>query len=102
MSHRSRAIGLVGFLAATAALAGTAVLSGSSPAHAQGYRQMSCGQLWFERNAIYAEFGYCFKTEQAIRAFGPRCYPPYGRLSPRAQDEVDEIKFWERRKDCEG
>ncbi len=29
-----------------------------------------CDELWAERNAVYAEAGYCFKTPRAIRAFG--------------------------------
>ena len=35
------------------------------PAFAQ-----SCGELWYERNAIYKDAGYCFKTARGIRAFG--------------------------------
>ncbi|HRY02252.1 MAG TPA: YARHG domain-containing protein, partial [Beijerinckiaceae bacterium] len=34
-------------------LVGASVL----PAYAQ-----SCGELWYERNAIYKDAGYCFKT----------------------------------------
>jgi hypothetical protein len=30
----------------------------------------SCDQLWYERNAIYKQEGYCFKTQRAIAAFG--------------------------------
>jgi len=30
----------------------------------------SCQQLWFSRNSIFKEAGYCFKTPQAISAFG--------------------------------
>ena len=29
-----------------------------------------CEELWGERNAVYAEAGYCFKTARAIRTFG--------------------------------
>lgn len=29
-----------------------------------------CDELWGERNAIYKDAGYCFRTERAIRAFG--------------------------------
>lgn len=36
-----------------------------APAAAQ-----SCSQLWTERNAIYKDAGYCFKTSRAIRTFG--------------------------------
>ena len=30
----------------------------------------SCEQLWFARNSIYKEAGYCFRTPRAISAFG--------------------------------
>lgn len=30
----------------------------------------SCEQLWFARNSIFKEAGYCFKTPRAISAFG--------------------------------
>lgn len=71
---------------------------GSSAAIA--YSSLSCGQLWYERNAIFAEYGYCFQTQQAINTFGRRCFPPYGRLPPSAQQRVNEIIYWERRKGC--
>ena len=29
-----------------------------------------CGDLWFNRNQIYKDAGYCFRTTRAIRAFG--------------------------------
>jgi hypothetical protein len=68
--------------------------------NAQGYSRMSCYDLWYERNAIFARKGFCFSTRRAIRTFGRRCYPPYGRLSLLEEDIVDEIKYWERRKGC--
>lgn len=37
----------------------------TAPAFAQ-----TCSQLWTERNAIYKDAGYCFKTNRAIRTFG--------------------------------
>ena len=30
----------------------------------------SCGELSFQRNAIYKRAGYCFKTAEQIRTFG--------------------------------
>lgn len=30
----------------------------------------TCEQLWFGRNSIFKEAGYCFKTPRAIAAFG--------------------------------
>jgi hypothetical protein len=29
-----------------------------------------CDQLWFGRNSVFKEAGYCFKTQRAIAAFG--------------------------------
>ncbi len=78
------------------------LIGGSTPVKAQGYAGLTCGQLWYERNAIYAQYGHCFKTDQAINAFGPACFPPYGRLPPHAQSLVNEIVAWERRKGCAG
>jgi hypothetical protein len=31
---------------------------------------MSCEQLWFGRNTVFKERGYCFKTPRAISVFG--------------------------------
>lgn len=67
---------------------------------AQNLAYMSCNQLWYARNAIYAEKGYCFKTARARATFGPRCYPPYGKLSRSEQNTVAAIKRWERQKGC--
>jgi hypothetical protein len=61
-----------------ATLALATIVSGS--AIAQNFPALSCGQLWYERNSIYSQFGYCFQTDQAIGAFGRGCFPPYGRL----------------------
>lgn len=83
------ALTLGGILAATA-----------SGALAQSYSQMSCSELWYARNAIYAEKGYCFQTRRAIAVFGPRCYPPYGRLNGWERRRVNLIESWEYRKGC--
>src|ERR1700722_2446962 len=42
----------------------------------------NCQQLWYARNKMYADAGYCFTTERSLSAFGPRCYFPYGHLTP--------------------
>jgi hypothetical protein len=47
-------------------VAGAALVWLASPAVAA----FPCDELWAERNAVYAEAGYCFKTPRAIRAFG--------------------------------
>ncbi|WP_456428306.1 YARHG domain-containing protein [Nitratifractor sp.] len=78
------------------------LLLGTSKVEARPYSRMSCYELWYARNAIFAKEGYCFTTRQAINTFGRRCYPPYGRLTRWEADEVDRIKYWERRKGCSG
>ena len=30
----------------------------------------SCSELWYRRNSIYKQAGYCFKTARAIQTFG--------------------------------
>lgn len=40
------------------------------PASAQNYERLSCHELWYARNEIYKDQGYCFKTARAIREFG--------------------------------
>lgn len=82
--------GFVGSAGGTAATAGD-----DGP-----YYEMSCSQLWYERNVIFAERGQCFKTQRAIRTFGKRCYPPYGRLPARLKSIVAKLKRIERQKGC--
>ncbi|MFH3480315.1 YARHG domain-containing protein [Xanthobacter variabilis] len=72
----------------------------SGPAMAQELSQLSCRALWYQRNAVYAEQGHCFKTADAIATFGERCYPPYGQLTPEQQRYVDQVRYWEARKGC--
>src|SRR5450756_489211 len=89
------AIGLVGALAAEAI-----VLTLPTPASAQSPAYMSCDDLWYARNRIYARNGYCFNTERARAVFGAGCSPPYGRLSGWEKNRVNEIQMWESRKGC--
>jgi YARHG domain len=74
------------------------------PAAAQGYRSLSCGELWERRNAIFARNGYCFKTERAIRVFGnSNCRFEVEGDVPMSRGErrdVDEIRAAEREKGC--
>ena len=71
-------------------------------ANAGSYASMSCYELWYARNAIYADKGYCFSTRKAIDTFGRRCYAPYGRLNQWEKNQVSEIKYWERQNGCSG
>ncbi len=86
------------------ALVTSAVLSClPAPALAQDAASMSCDELWYARNEIYARNGYCFQTARAQAAFPPpksSCFPPYGKLQGWEQERVNELQTWERRKGC--
>jgi hypothetical protein len=81
-------------------LTGAFAISGPQSAQAQPLQGLSCTDLWFERNQIYAQNGHCFKTRRGKAAFGPGCFPPYGRLSTGEQRRVDRIRRQERRMGC--
>lgn len=73
----------------------------ASPAHAA----FPCDELWGERNAVYYEAGYCFKTDRAIRAFGRNAGCTYTNiedvpLSARDRRKVAEIQEQERANRC--
>lgn len=72
----------------------------ATPAFAQDPSLMSCNELWYARNEIYARNGYCFKTARAQSAFGPGCFPPYGKLSRQDASWVSTLQSWERRRGC--
>ncbi len=68
------------------------------------YSASSCGELWYARNEIYKDAGYCFRTQRGIRAFGNAgcrhddiADVP---LSANQRREVAEIQRWERIKGC--
>ena len=60
----------------------------------------SCYDLWYERNAIYADAGYCFKSSLGKRTFGTACSTHNPRLTRSEQRRVASIKKQERRKGC--
>ena len=77
-----------------------------APAAAQdGLSSMSCGDLWYRRNEIFARNGYCFKTDRAIRVFGNQGCRFYVEadvpMSRAERDEVEILRAIERRKGCE-
>ncbi|MCJ2006495.1 YARHG domain-containing protein [Methylobacterium sp. J-092] len=86
------------FLPATLALATWPLLA--APALAE----FPCDELWGERNAVYAEAGYCFRTPRGIRAFGKAgCrYDDIADvpLSARDRAKVAEIQRRERAAGC--
>lgn len=74
--------------------------SGSNANSGSVYAGMSCGQLWYARNEIFARNGYCFKSRRGRAQFGSSCFPPYGKLGRADQRTVNTIRNWERRKGC--
>lgn len=72
-------------------------------ARAQPYGSQ-CDQLWIERNAIYKERGYCFKTQRAISYFGNAgcMYDVEAQLplSPYDRTRIAEIRNSERALGC--
>lgn len=67
----------------------------------------SCEALWHARNLIWHEYGYCFTTDRAIRAFGnDQCRSGADRaaialtLSDEDRAEVDRIVAEETRLGC--
>ena len=75
------------------------VLGASAPARAE-----SCYDLWYARNLIYAENGYCFKTARAINYFGNGgcAYHSEGAvpLSRSERSLIRGIRASERRQGC--
>jgi YARHG domain len=80
-----------------AAIASTLILGASSPARAE-----SCYDLWYARNLIYAENGYCFKTALGKQTFSDSydCYTSNPHLSKAERNEVASIKREERQRGC--
>ncbi len=85
----------------TALLALLIGVAAALPAHAQSLRAMSCYDLWYERNRIYAENGYCFSTPLARDTFaGYECWTRDPDLTPNERNYVAAIQREERRRGC--
>jgi hypothetical protein len=72
---------------------------------APAFSQALCDEMWGERNAIYFDAGYCFKTARAKTAFGDKAGCLYDRLedvplSARQRADIAAIQARERRNDC--
>ena len=69
------------------------------PARAQG-----CAEAWYQRNLIYKQAGYCFRTPRAIGAFGNAgcSYDAVEDvpLSARQRAQVAELRAFERANAC--
>lgn len=67
--------------------------------HTQAYAE-SCYDLWYQRNSIYAEYGYCFKTELGKQTFGLTCDTSNPPLTKDEKRRISQIKAEERRRGC--
>ena len=81
------------------AIAGATVFAATAILPLQAYAQ-SCSALWFERNQIYANYGYCFKTARGQRAFGTACSTSNPRLTRADRNRVAAIRRAEKRRGC--
>jgi hypothetical protein len=66
-------------------------------------RQLSCENLWWVRNTIYDENGYCFTTIRGQQAFdNSDCYANNGtvQLNRYERENVGRIVRVEREKAC--
>ena len=69
------------------------------------FAQSLCDELWGERNAIYFDAGYCFKTARGIKAFGNNADCKYDDiadvpLTARNRSDIAEIQKQERQRNC--
>ena len=77
-----------------------ALICVSTPSQAQDM----CYELWLERNQIYKDAGYCFRTTRAIRTFGNAgCSYDDVRdvpLTPRDRQRINQIVRMEQSYGC--
>jgi hypothetical protein len=60
-----------------------------------------CVQLFIDRNQVYADAHYCFKTKDALAYFSNAgCIPGEPRLTRAQEERVAEIQREERRNNC--
>lgn len=89
-----------------AAIFGTSLLAGlvATTSFALSQNRLNCSELWYERNNIFKDAGYCFKTPRAIRTFGNAgcAYDSQSDvpLSDRDRQRVNAIQRIEREKGC--
>jgi hypothetical protein len=81
--------------AATAATAIALIAPGTALA------ATSCFDLWYARNAIYDENGYCFKTDLAQEYFdNSDCWTSKPKFSKKEWAAILAIKDEEEARDC--
>jgi hypothetical protein len=88
----------------TLILASILALGATASAQAQVAPGDYCGLLWFQRNSLFKQAGYCFKTAKAIRQFGNAgCqYDDINDvpLSARDRKTIDTLQNLERQHNC--
>ncbi len=67
--------------------------------------RMTCEDLWYARNSIFAAHGYCFKSARGKAAFGHLpCIPGLAAgdvpLTSSERNEVNRLKALERQQGC--
>lgn len=61
----------------------------------------SCYDLWYERNAIYDDNGFCFKTDLGKRVFdNSDCYTSAPEFTEAEQRRINKIRRQEKRLRC--
>jgi len=61
----------------------------------------SCYDLWYARNQIYDDNGYCFSTELGMETFdNSDCWTTHPHLSKWEQKQVAQIQYQEKIKHC--
>jgi len=83
------------------ALAQQLALAPADPTH--NLSALNCDQLWQQRNSMFKEAGYCFKTSRAIRVFGNAgcSYSQHDvPLSDRDRRQIIEVERVERFRGC--
>ena len=87
----SLALALIGFVGAA-----LGVLAAAAPARAD-----ACFDLWYARNAIYNDYGFCFKTPDGKKYFdNSDCTANVVHLSHSDQKRVNAIIAQEKALGC--
>ena len=62
-----------------------------------------CNDLWYERNQIFDDYGFCFKTKRGRDTFdNSDCNTSNPKLSAADRRKVKRIEAKERRQGCSG
>jgi hypothetical protein len=62
----------------------------------------SCFDLWYERNQIYDDNGYCFKSDLALEYFdNDDCWTRHPHFTKSEQRRIDDIVAEEKRRHCD-